>query len=148
MALVVTVTKRFTTLVPGFVRETRLFLQQENFCTQNLHEGRGHSAPRVLQPQVVELRNASFIHHLVQYYWNRRFAIPGVWANAGAQILPIKWRHEPGTLKIFQLKELHFECPCSKFFNWKSSILSTLVTSLDGKNQFSMERAHWAKTRE
>ena len=36
----------------------------------------------------------------------------------------------------------------SKFFNWKSSVLSTLVTSLDGKNWFSMERVHWAKTQE
>ena len=36
-----------------------------------------------------------------------------------------------------------------ELLSWK--FLSALVTSLDGKNwkkQFSMERAHWAKTRE
>ena len=35
-----------------------------------------------------------------------------------------------------------------KLFQLKSSILSALMMSLDGKNQFSMEGAHWAKTQE
>ena len=50
--------------------------------------------------------------------WNRRFAIPGVWANAGAQIFQSNNWFYPSSdimhmnmLKKFSTKELHFEHP-------------------------------------
>ena len=56
---------------------------------------------------------------------NRRFAIPRVWANAGTQL---KNRFFPSS-DIMQMSAL-------KNFQLKSSILSALMMSLDGNNQF------------
>ena len=58
--------------------------------------------------------------------WNRRFAIPGVWENAGAQIFQLNNRFFPSS-DIMNMSVL-------KIFQLKSSILSALMTSLDGKN--------------
>ena len=55
-------------------------------------------------------------------------------------------------LKVFQLKSSILSAlvvmNVLKIFHLKSSILSALVTSLGGKNQFSMERLHSPKPRE
>ena len=66
-----------------------------------------------------------------QRYSNRRFAIPGFWqtpALHGKQVFP----SSDVTRAL-------------KFFTYRAPFLSALVKSLDGKNQFSMERLHLPK---
>ena len=72
---------------------------------------------------------------LTQCYWNRRFAIPGFWPNVGA---PWKTGFSSFSHQVMSWGR-------SKFFNSRAPFLSALMTSLDGKNQFSMERAHLPK---
>ena len=60
-----------------------------------------------------------------QCYSNRRFAIPGVWANTGAQL---KYRFFPSSDLMSALK--------MELFSWKNLSALMCMTSLDGKNWF------------
>ena len=77
----------------------------------------------------------SLVGRFGQCYWNRRFAIPGFWPNA----------HAPWKTGFSSFSHQVMSRGRSKFFNSRAPFLSALMTSLDGKNQFSMERAHLPK---
>ena len=70
-----------------------------------------------------------------QNMFDRRCLLVRCWPNAGAQ-----WKTGFSSFSHQVTSRGHSKM---ELFSWK--ILSALVTSLDGKNQFSMERVHLPK---